>query len=259
MTGVDLPTPAPTPAPAAFERRERLRATLRALGDKVTCGAEPPASLDRLSTGFDALDRIMGGGFVRGALNEVYGGAAGDGAAEALLPAVTRTEGRRLFTWVHPTLTPYPPALAQLGGDLSRWLLVRPAEGADHLFAVDLALKSGACDVVIAHAGDLSDRVLRRLQTAAEEGRCLGLLFRPAALAPRGSPAAVRLFASPEVAPDPRRRRVVFRVMKARGTTREGAAVVEWSRDRADERRVFSAVLPESAAAPPSARDLRRA
>lgn len=227
-------------APGAEEsspgaKADRLRELVRGLGGRVAYGGVAAPCADRAPTGFEALDRALGGGLVRGALNEVLSGAAGDGSAEALLPALARMSGRRLFAWIHPTRAPYPPALAQAGFDLRRWLVVRPADDEDHVFALDLALRSGACDAVVAHVGDLSDRLLRRLQTGAEEGRALALLFRPAALAPRASPAAVRLFAEPGVAPDPRRRRLVFRVLKARGLAASAEAVrLEWSRDPTD-------------------------
>jgi len=236
-----------------------LQAAVRTLGERVFVGPPSVSLPDRVPTGFAALDASLGGGFVRGALNEVFSGAAGDGAAEALLPALARLAARtpdsggmnpadrlpgdlrqkeRLLCWIHPTRSPYPPALVQAGADLSRWLVVRPADDDDHVWAIDLALRSGACEAVVAYVGDLSDRLLRRLQTAAEDGRTLGLFFRPAALAPRASPAAVRLVAEPCPAADPGRRRLELRVLKARGVPFPAPVFVEWSRDPLDKPQV---------------------
>lgn len=274
---------------APLSKLARLQAAVRTLGERVFVGPPSVSLPDRVPTGFAALDASLGGGLVRGALNEVFSGAAGDGAAEALLPALARLaarppdpgdveqEGRlfggvnpadrlpggvnqadrlpggmnqadrlpgdlrqkeRLLCWIHPSRSPYPPALVQAGADLSRWLVVRPADDDDHVWAIDLALRSGACEAVVAYVGDLSDRLLRRLQTAAEDGRTLGLFFRPAALAPRASPAAVRLVAEPCPAADPGRRRLELRVLKARGVPFPAPVFVEWSRDPLDKPQV---------------------
>ncbi len=270
--GVDDSATAP---PAPLSKLARLQAAVQALGERVFVGPPVVSLPDRVPTGFAALDAALGGGLVRGALNEILSGAAGDGALEALLPALARGEvmkehdrlsgevkehdrlsgdvkehdrlsgdvrrrGRsgRLFCWIHPTRSPYPPALVQAGCELSRWLVVRPADEDDHVWAIDLALRSGACEVVVAYVGDLSDRLLRRLQTAAEDGRALGLFVRPAALLSRASPAAVRLLAEPRMAADPSRRRLELRVLKARGVPFPAPVFVEWSRDPLDKPQV---------------------
>jgi hypothetical protein len=224
----------------ATQARAEVLSNLRAacaLHPRVPEGVSGP---ERVPTGFAALDDVLGGGLHGRALNEIYVAAAGSGALEALLPCLHRAgTGRRFLVWIHPSRTPYPPALVQQGFDLRRWLVVRPPGEDEHLWALDQTLRAGACDAAVTFAGDLSDRLLRRLQLAAEESGTLALLVRPAALATRPSPAAVRLSAEPVPARDPRRRRVRFRVLKSRGafglqSSRDQGLEVEWSRDPLD-------------------------
>lgn len=220
------------PKRASDEEIERLRHAI------VACERQPFRPQDRLPTGFEALDEALDGGLHIGALNEVFTAASGSGALEALLPSIARAaKGSQLLVWIHPTRAPYPPALVQAGSDLARWLIVRPLTDEDHLWSIDQALRSRACAVMIACLGDLHDRGLRRLQLSAREGGCLAIVSRPAALMSVPSPAAVRIFAEPERAEDPRRRRVRMTVLRCRGTTSSDSSVfLEWSRDPLDER-----------------------
>jgi hypothetical protein len=237
-------TESPSPRrPAKGEELARLRHAILACehGASSARAVTPGAGLqaaDRLPTGFEALDETLGGGLHKGALNEIFTAAAGSGALEALLPAIARSGGReRLLAWIHPTRTPYPPALAQAGCGLDRWLIVRPLDDEDHLWSVDQVLRSCACAAAIVFLGELPDRGLRRLQLSAREGGCVAVVIRPAALASRPSPASVRIFAEPEPALDPRRRRVRMTVLRCRGTTSSDSPVLlEWSRDPLDER-----------------------
>jgi hypothetical protein len=165
-----------------LRRRVELGQLRRALGDLEARhhhsrgeSHRPDAAPAFVPTGFAELDDALGGGWHAGALNEVLVGDAGSGALEAFLPALARrgpalarrgpapvrpwpaparageSERRpRLLAWIDPARVPYPPALAQAGFDLSRWLLVRPRNVRDQAWALDLALRSGACDAVVA-------------------------------------------------------------------------------------------------------------
>jgi hypothetical protein len=61
------------------------------------------------------------------------------------------------------------------------------------LWAAEQALKSGACGVVLLWPEQIQTSQLRRLQLAAEQGDCPGILFRSLRTASQGSPAALRL------------------------------------------------------------------
>jgi hypothetical protein len=65
--------------------------------------------------------------------------------------------------------------------------------GIDRLWAMEQALRSGACAAVLGWAGEARDPMLRRLKLAAEEGRTPAFLLRPCAHRNERSPAALRL------------------------------------------------------------------
>ena len=235
-------------ARALLRRRVELGQLRRALDELETRHHEarrPAGVAPFLPTGFAELDEALGGGWRAGALNEVVVAGGGSGALEALLPALARARSNapRLLAWIDPMRIPYPPALAQAGFDLARWLLVRPDRGRDHAWALDLALRSGACDAVVAwlpRSGIGDDAALRRLQLAAEATGTLALFFRPASCAEQPSPAAVRLRATPRASPSPARRRLEVELLRCRGQNLArppgtSALVLEWSRDPLDE------------------------
>ncbi len=146
-------------------------------------------------SGIGALDPVLpGGGWPRGALTEILFDRDGSGELGLVMPALAALSRQgRWIAWVAPPYIPYAPALAALGMDLSRNLLIHPREQDDALWAVAQALRSGTCGAVLAWPRLCSEQALRRLQLAAEAGHCLGLLFRPASARHRPSPAALRV------------------------------------------------------------------
>ena len=156
-----------------------------------------------LSTGIDSLDRALpGGGWPMGALTEVLLDRYGIGELKLLMPALAILSQRTIdddsmsgwIAWIAPPFIPYAPALASYGMDLSRVLLVHPsANSKDCLWATEQALRSGSCVAALAWIEQADDTSLRRLQLAAEEGGCWGIIFRPAYIGEQSSPAALRL------------------------------------------------------------------
>lgn len=151
--------------------------------------------LNHVSTGYTALDDALpGGGWPQGALTELLHDRPGIGELRLLIPALARLsrEGRWIAL-IAPPYIPYAPALAGLGVDLSRVLLVHPRNERDALWAVEQALRNGNCGAVLAWPRAVDERSLRRLQLAAEEGGAWGVLFRNALASAQTSPAALRL------------------------------------------------------------------
>ena len=91
----------------------------------------------------------------------------------------------------------YPPAAAVWGINLERLLIVRPRRKADLLWAWDQALRCPAVGAVWGAVEKLDTRTFRRWQLAAEEGRGLGFLVRPADIRGQPSWADVRLLVRP--------------------------------------------------------------
>jgi protein ImuA len=157
-------------------------------------------------TGHAALDReLPGGGWPTGTLAEVLHEGVGAGEVSFLCRALARAAGDdRLIAWIHPPYVPNAPALDAAGVPLERLLVVRPASREDALWAAEQAMRSGACGAVLlwlegarrAKAGGRREdeyAALRRLQMAAESGRCMAVYFRPLAAERFSTPAHLRV------------------------------------------------------------------
>ncbi len=147
-----------------------------------------------LPSGHACLDETLPtGGWPMGALTEILVRHEGVGESRLLLPALARlSRAGRWLAWVSPPHIPYAPALAGADIDPARvlWVRARPEQAA---WAMEQALRSGSCGAVLGWLDKTSMRELRRLQLAAERGRCWGVVFRPAHAAAESSPAFLRL------------------------------------------------------------------
>jgi hypothetical protein len=166
-----------------------------------------------LPTGYTALDRCLpGGGWPSQGLIEVLADRTGIGELSLLLPALARLcgDGREAgwLAWISPPHPPYAPALAACGIDVGRVLVVRapPAE-----WAMEQALRSGACSAVLGWAACRDRQSLRRLQLAAEQSGCLAVLFRRLREGREPSPAVLRIALSSD------RDGLEVRILKSRG------------------------------------------
>jgi len=147
-------------------------------------------------TGFPTLDcRLSGGGWPRDGIIELIHDRQGIGEMRLLAPALARLsrEQARWLLWVTPPFTPYAPALAHAGIDLSTVLVVTPRNPVDILWVLEKALSSKSCSAVLAWPDKIRDKDIRRLQVASREGHCLGILFRPTQTAKLASPAELRI------------------------------------------------------------------
>ena len=151
-----------------------------------------------LGTGFAPLDALLpGNGWPIGALTEICCARIGIGEFRLLLPAIAQlSRGDRWIALIAPPYIPYPPALTAAGVDLSRLLLIHPKTRADHLWAVEASLRSGACAAVFAWTLHADAAHVRRLQLAAEAGAAWGVLFQRFH-ANSNAPVALRLRLEP--------------------------------------------------------------
>jgi len=204
----------------------RARAPASAAGDRARSS---------LPTGYGRLDACLpGGGWPTATLVELLFIRHGIGELTLLLPALAQLcnaaehDPPRWLVWLSPPFDPYVPALAQAGIDPERVLLVSSASPEETLWAAEQTLRSGNCGAVLAWVEQnwveqnwvehtpwrpVAERWLRRLKLAAEQGACLGVLFRPARLQMQSSPAALRLLLKPGRAPGA----LDVEVLKSRG------------------------------------------
>jgi protein ImuA len=167
-----------------------------------------------ISSGLEVLDRLLpDAGFRAGTLIE-WMAAKGSADQLALWAARSALGEDRVLIVIDDEETLYPPAAAALGIDLRRLILVRPGKTArrgaqaetakrpaatrikttrikttsvETLWALEQALASRGVAVTFCRLEKLSARVFRRLQLAAERGKGLGFLIRPATA--RGEPS----------------------------------------------------------------------
>jgi len=166
-----------------------------------------------LPTGFAALDRCLpGGGWPRRGLIEILTDRHGIGELSLLMPALAaicgEESGEGWLAWISPPYQPYAPALAACRIDLRRVLVVRAQPVA---WAMEQALRSGACSAALAWASSCPLAVLRRLQLAAEQAASFAVLFRPACEARDPSPAVLRIALDSDPAG------LTLRILKSRG------------------------------------------
>jgi hypothetical protein len=173
------------------------------------CATEPAS----IASGFAELDAVLpGGGWPRGALTELLLEREGIGELRLTLPALARLQAEgRSVVWVAPPHRPYAPALAAAGLDLARLVVVRGCTTAEALWAYEQALRAPECGAAFGWMQSHEDRVLRRLQVAAREGRTWGVLWRRPGERASAAAAPLRLALSPQHS------RLAVRVLKRRG------------------------------------------
>ena len=95
------------------------------------------------------------------------------------------------------------------------------------VWAMEQALKSGACEAALAWLPRASPRAIRRLQLAAEQGRALGVLYRSLRFVDVPSPAMLRLVLEPRPGDATHGARITL--LKSRGGSREPIDL-DWAR-----------------------------
>lgn len=156
-------------------------------------------AVPRLPTGFPGLDGLLGGGWPTGTLTELLvqpGQASGE--LGLLCPALARLSLSGWVMLVAPPWMPYAPGLCWHGLNLSRVLMVRVRKPLEVLWAMEEALRSGACAGVIAWSGAIplqraGRSLLQRLHLLAARQQAWAVLVRAAHCRRERSPARLRL------------------------------------------------------------------
>jgi protein ImuA len=153
------------------------------------------STLTARPSGFAELDAYLpGGGWPVGALTECLLDQHGIGELSLWLPALRAIlKDQRYVAFVAPPFIPYAPAFVQRGIALDKIRVLHCPTQEDSLWATEQALRCSAFGAVFAWPKAIADKQLRRLQLAAEEGRNIGVLYRPLAVAKTPSPAALRI------------------------------------------------------------------
>ena len=172
------------------------------------CAPEPAS----VRTGFVELDAALpGGGWPRGALTQFLLEREGIGELRLTMPALVRLQAEgRSIVWIAPPYRPYAPALSAAGLDLARLVVVHGIGRSEALWAYEQALRAPECGAAFGWMNAHEERVLRRLQVAAREGRTWGVLWRRPGQRASAAAAPLRLALAPSQG------RLAVRVLKRR-------------------------------------------
>ena len=186
-----------------MERNPHRAETIRALRQLCRGTARSfTSSLEespRLSMGLAALDALLPDrGLEPGWLVEWLAPVEGCGvsvlALQGVRPALAR---QQVWAVVDGTGEFHPPAAQGWGISLETLLWLRPSSVADAAWTVEQCLRCPAVGVTWFQAERIPDRVLQRWKIAAEIGKGIGVLFRPARAARNASWADVRWMVQP--------------------------------------------------------------
>ncbi len=191
--------PRPQPAPSLSDLRERISCIESGRADGGAAA---------LGTGWREIDDALPDGGLRlGAIHEWTAEARGDRSWSAPLlilahlarRAISANDDARIVCWIGRSVWPYGTALVTSGDRalMRRSLFIDPSNDAERVWAIDLALRSGAVAAVVADGSRLAHTATRRLQLAAESNGALGVLARPPTDIAKGSAAMTRWRVSP--------------------------------------------------------------
>ncbi len=176
-----------------------------------------------IETGHDALDALLpGGGWPASGIMEFILPAWGSGELHLLMPLLqTLAQQGYWVVLLAPPHIPYAPYLNSRNITLERLLVIpQTVSQQDCLWAMEKLLRAKSCGVVLGWPRKISDKLVRRLQLAAEAGQSLGILFR--LQQGKTSPAAFRFRLQP------RANGLVVEVIKARGGGGWREAEIPW-------------------------------
>lgn len=147
-----------------------------------------------LSSGFAQLDQYLpAGGWPQGCLIELLTDVASI-EWPLLQPMLTTcSQQNRWLAVLDPPFMPYAPAWQKANIEVARLLWLKEQDDKNKLWALEQCLRSGGCSVVIAWLDKVQPRWLRRLQLAAEQGKCYCFLIRPWQAQQSATPSALRL------------------------------------------------------------------
>ncbi len=177
-----------------FAREESQLALLqRTSGVRRGAVQEPVA---RVSCGIPELDRLLGGGWPRGQLSELYGKHSSGKTTLALQLLATVTRAGETAVWIDAADALHPLSLVAAGVELPRVLWVRPQRWQEALRCAEIVLLGEGFPLVVLDWGHHSPRRAShaswiRLQRAAARAQAVLLVLAPCSVA--GSFAALRV------------------------------------------------------------------
>lgn len=194
----------------------------------------------------DGFQQLLKRPLPTGCLIEWLADGSGGGVATLALLATRALWNHKPLVLIDEHHEFYAPAVARITGSLETVIFIRPeqqhlpeqhhpsgknirsAAGTSHLWALEQTLRTRGIGAVWCAVDQLSSKVSRRLQLAAETGGGTGLLLRPLRAGQQPSFAELRFLVTPEKTTSGvlgRRWRV--QLLHSRGELRTGEVLVE--------------------------------
>jgi protein ImuA len=156
-----------------------------------------PPRCARISSGYEALDKELGGGWPIPTLMEVLTDVYGIGEMQLIMPLLTglihQTESA-LVCWINPPFQPNAVALAQHGLMRSQhWTTRENLAARDALWCLEQMVRSRTCSIAVAWIAAATMAQLRRMKLTVTQSQTPAVIYRPTTAFAQPSPAAVRL------------------------------------------------------------------
>lgn len=160
-----------------------------------------------VSTGCRELDELLGhGGIKRGSLVEWIGAPGAGSTTLALATARSACLSQGVLVLVDEKRMFYPPAALALGINLEQTIVVQPINNQDYQWSLIQILRCRGIAALVCWPDRTSERLLRRMQIAAERSGTVGFLVRPPSALHEPSWAKYRLLVEARSSPDRSRR-----------------------------------------------------
>jgi protein ImuA len=156
-----------------------------------------PPRCAKVSSGYEELDKALGGGWPIPTMIEVLTDVYGIGEMQLIVPLLASLTGRSdggLVCWINPPFQPNAVALAQHGLMTSQhWITREGLSARDTLWCLEQTVCSRACSIVVAWIASATMAQLRRVKLAVTQSQTPAIVYRPTKESAHSSPAPLRL------------------------------------------------------------------
>lgn len=151
-----------------------------------------------LPSGYAELDQKLGGGWPDKGIVELQIEKTGIGEIRLLLPLLVSLQQQQvrqqsLCLWVAPPARLNAQVLQSAGFSLENTIVAVDVCEHEAFWIAQRSLSSGCCSAVILWCNEFTPSQAKRLQLAAKEGNCLGIVLRPPSEVEQSLPISVRM------------------------------------------------------------------
>jgi protein ImuA len=156
-----------------------------------------PPRCARIPSGYEELDKALGGGWPIPTMIEILTDVYGIGEMQLIVPLLIRLTDRTdagLVCWINPPFQPNAVALAQHGlMKPQHWITRDGLSARDALWCLEQTVRSRACSVAVAWIASATMAQLRRVKLAVTQSLTPAVIYRPTTQSAQSSPAPIRL------------------------------------------------------------------